>query len=174
MTKSNLEKGIPWRFGPDWPGQRCGAKTRKGTPCQRPAYKRNGRCSLHGGRSYRAQDRGWPSAAYSGSYDPWQVHQGEAGSGQARRGGLRRALRGARAGPARRGQAGAGGRNQKAAISRNRVLWVHILEEACLYTVVHPGLSPVEPSGVKPHRNPSPVEPPSRLLHLTKLLDRNL
>ena len=51
MTNSNLEKGIPWRFGPDWPGQRCGAETRKGTPCQRPAYKRNGRCSLHGGRS---------------------------------------------------------------------------------------------------------------------------
>ena len=51
MTNSNLEKGIPWRFGIDWPGQRCGAKTRKGTPCQRPAYKRNGRCSLHGGRS---------------------------------------------------------------------------------------------------------------------------
>ena len=23
MTNSNLEKGIPWRFGPDWPGQRC-------------------------------------------------------------------------------------------------------------------------------------------------------
>ena len=51
MTNSNFEKRIPWRFGPDWPGQRCGAKTRKGTPCQRPAYKRNGRCSLHGGRS---------------------------------------------------------------------------------------------------------------------------
>ena len=51
MTNSNLDKGIPWRFGPDWPGQRCGAKTRKGPPCQRPAYKRNGRCSLHGGRS---------------------------------------------------------------------------------------------------------------------------
>ena len=51
MTKNNLEKGIPWRFGPDWPGQRCGAKTRKGTPRQRPAYKRNGRCSLHGGKS---------------------------------------------------------------------------------------------------------------------------
>jgi hypothetical protein len=31
MTNNNLEKGIPWRFGPDWPGQRCGAKTRKGT-----------------------------------------------------------------------------------------------------------------------------------------------
>jgi hypothetical protein len=38
MTNSNLEKGIPWRFGPDWPGQRCGAKNRKDTPCQRPAY----------------------------------------------------------------------------------------------------------------------------------------
>ena len=50
MTNTNLEKGIPWRFGPDWPGQRCWAKTRKGTPCRRPAYKRNGRCSLHGGR----------------------------------------------------------------------------------------------------------------------------
>ena len=32
MTNTNLEKGIPWRFGPDWPGQRCGAKTRKGMP----------------------------------------------------------------------------------------------------------------------------------------------
>ena len=51
MTNSNLEKGIPWRFGPDWPGQRCGAQTSRGTPCQRPASKRNGRCSLHGGRS---------------------------------------------------------------------------------------------------------------------------
>ena len=51
MTNTNLEKGIPWQFGPDWPGQRCGAKTRKDTPCQRPAYKRNGRCSLHGGKS---------------------------------------------------------------------------------------------------------------------------
>ena len=47
----NLQKGIPWRFGPDWPGQRCGTKTRKSTPCQRPAYKHNGRCVLHGGRS---------------------------------------------------------------------------------------------------------------------------
>ena len=51
MKFSNLEMGSPWRFGPEWPGQRCEAKTRKGTPSQRPAYKRNGRCSLHGGRS---------------------------------------------------------------------------------------------------------------------------
>ncbi len=51
MTNTNLEKGIPWRFGPDWPGQRCGAKTRKGTPCQRPARLPVGRCKLHGGAS---------------------------------------------------------------------------------------------------------------------------
>ena len=34
MTNSNLEQGIPWRFGPDWPGQRCGAKTRKAGPAR--------------------------------------------------------------------------------------------------------------------------------------------
>ena len=51
MTNTNLEKGIPWRFGPNWPGQRCGAKTRRGTPCQRPARLPVGRCRLHGGSS---------------------------------------------------------------------------------------------------------------------------
>ena len=51
MTKSNLEKGIPWRFGPNWPGQRCEARTRRGTPCQRPAKLPVGRCRLHGGVS---------------------------------------------------------------------------------------------------------------------------
>ncbi len=51
ITKNNLLKGIPWRFGPNWPGQRCEAKTRKGTPCQRPAKLPVGRCRLHGGTS---------------------------------------------------------------------------------------------------------------------------
>lgn len=51
MTNANLEKGIPWRFGPDWPGQRCKARTRRGTPCQRPARLSQGRCRLHGGAS---------------------------------------------------------------------------------------------------------------------------
>ena len=51
VTNTNLEKGIPWQFGPNWPGQRCEARTRKGTACQRPAYKHNHRCRLHGGRS---------------------------------------------------------------------------------------------------------------------------
>jgi len=46
--KSNLK---PWLYGPDWQGQKCEALTRKGTLCQRPGNKINGRCKLHGGRS---------------------------------------------------------------------------------------------------------------------------
>ena len=55
LTKDNVTIGIEWRFGPDWPGQRCGAKTRRGTACQRPANKKNGRCRLHGGASTGAK-----------------------------------------------------------------------------------------------------------------------
>ena len=51
IAKDNVTIGTEWRFGPNWPGQRCGAKTRRGTPCQRPANKQNGRCRLHGGAS---------------------------------------------------------------------------------------------------------------------------
>ena len=32
VTKVRFEAGNKWRFGPDWPGQRCGAKTRKAPP----------------------------------------------------------------------------------------------------------------------------------------------
>ena len=49
IAKDNVTIGTEWRFGPDWPGERFGAKTRRGTPCQRPANKQNGRCRLHGG-----------------------------------------------------------------------------------------------------------------------------
>ena len=55
VTKSISEIGKATRFGPDWPGKRCGAKTRRGTACQRPAYKHNGRCGLHGGKSTGAR-----------------------------------------------------------------------------------------------------------------------
>ena len=51
IAKGNVLIGLDTRFGADWPGQRCGAKTRRGSPCRRPANKRNGRCRLHGGRS---------------------------------------------------------------------------------------------------------------------------
>lgn len=33
--------------------KRCGAKTRKGTPCQGPAMTLNGRCRMHNGGSSR-------------------------------------------------------------------------------------------------------------------------
>jgi hypothetical protein len=50
-SKGNVKIVFEWRCGADWPGQRRGAKTRKGTACQRPANKKNGRCRLHGGAS---------------------------------------------------------------------------------------------------------------------------
>ena len=45
------EAGNATRFGADWPGRRCGAKTRAGGACQNPAIKDRSRCKLHGGRS---------------------------------------------------------------------------------------------------------------------------
>jgi len=55
VAKRISELGKATRFGPSWPGKRCLAKTRKGTPCQRPAFRHNGRCSLHGGLSTGAK-----------------------------------------------------------------------------------------------------------------------
>jgi hypothetical protein len=43
--------GSATRFGLEWAGQRCGARTKAGTPCQRPAVKQTGRCTRHGGKS---------------------------------------------------------------------------------------------------------------------------
>ena len=55
LTKANqrkfIESGVATRFGPDWPGKRCLAKNRHGTPCQKPAVTSKQRCQLHGGRS---------------------------------------------------------------------------------------------------------------------------
>ena len=51
LTKDNVKIGVHRRFGPNWPGIRCLARTRRGTECQRAAYKHNGRCRLHGGLS---------------------------------------------------------------------------------------------------------------------------
>jgi hypothetical protein len=55
LVKSNVCIGVHTRFGPNWPGKRCLAKTRRGTKCQRAAYKHNGRCRLHGGLSTGAK-----------------------------------------------------------------------------------------------------------------------
>ncbi|WP_340244977.1 HGGxSTG domain-containing protein [Roseobacter sp. HKCCA2468] len=51
LTKGNVEIGIETRFGSNWPGIRCGARTKAGGECQRPAVKRTGRCTRHGGKS---------------------------------------------------------------------------------------------------------------------------
>jgi hypothetical protein len=51
------------------PGTRrvCGAKTRKGTPCQNPAMA-NSRCRMHGGHAVRgAEHGGFKHGRYSGS-----------------------------------------------------------------------------------------------------------
>ena len=77
MTKGRFEVGNKWRFGPDWPGQRCCAKTRKGMPCQRGAKLPVGRCRLHGGASTG------PRTAYSGSDHARKEYQGETGGCQA-------------------------------------------------------------------------------------------
>ena len=51
LTKGNVSIGLETRFGPNWPGKRCGARTKTGGECQRPAVKETGRCSRHGGKS---------------------------------------------------------------------------------------------------------------------------
>ena len=51
----SLQKGIPSRFEPAWPGQRCGARTRRGTACLKPALKGKTRCQLHGGKATGAR-----------------------------------------------------------------------------------------------------------------------
>jgi hypothetical protein len=44
-----------WQFGTDWPGQRCGARTRSGAPCKNPAVTGRARCRMHGGKSTGAR-----------------------------------------------------------------------------------------------------------------------
>ena len=55
MNDAFFAAGKDWELGPDWLGQRCGAKTRKGTPCQNPAMKGKARCRNHGGKSTGAE-----------------------------------------------------------------------------------------------------------------------
>ena len=48
---STLSSPTRWHFGADWPGRRCGAKTRRGTACLKPALIGKNRCQLHGGKN---------------------------------------------------------------------------------------------------------------------------
>ncbi len=58
LTKGSVELGIETRFGPSWPGVRCGARTKAGGTCQRPVVKRTGRCTRHGGKSTGPKTQG--------------------------------------------------------------------------------------------------------------------
>ena len=58
----NTPSSLRLRFGPDWPGRRCHARTRRGTACQKPALRGNARCQLHGARG------GAPSGPANGRY----------------------------------------------------------------------------------------------------------
>ncbi len=55
MDMTFEEAARHWQFGPDWPGTRCGAKTRSGAPCKNPAVTGKRRCRMHGGRSSGAK-----------------------------------------------------------------------------------------------------------------------
>ncbi len=47
---------------------RCGAKTRKGTPCGSPAVSGKARCRMHGGASGSGAPRGNANALKHGHY----------------------------------------------------------------------------------------------------------
>lgn len=48
FTKGNLV-GFETRFGADWQGRRCGARTRSGAACRKAAMRGRSRCRNHGG-----------------------------------------------------------------------------------------------------------------------------
>ena len=55
-----MTPGLPTnRFGKNWSGKRCLARTRAGGQCQKPAWRAaegGRRCNLHGGLSLRGAD----------------------------------------------------------------------------------------------------------------------
>lgn len=57
---------------------RCGAKTRKGTPCQSPAVAGKARCRMHGGAKGSGAPKGNQNALKHGMYSreslEWQRH----------------------------------------------------------------------------------------------------
>jgi uncharacterized protein YjcR len=70
MTKKKAIKPMHWTF---MDAPRCGAKTRKGTPCKSPGMK-NGRCRMHGGMSTGAP-KGNKNAFKHGRYSAEAVTQ---------------------------------------------------------------------------------------------------
>nr|WP_300983952.1 HGGxSTG domain-containing protein [Roseicyclus sp.] len=75
--------GIVTRFGPDWPGVRCGAKTRSGEPCKKASMKGRSRCRNHGGEVDRTSDRGGTCSDRGRADDAWTVDERGPRRGQA-------------------------------------------------------------------------------------------
>ena len=53
MGNTNLSRAIQTCSSPKNPGQSCGARTRRGTVCQKPPLNGKTRCRLHGGGGRR-------------------------------------------------------------------------------------------------------------------------
>jgi uncharacterized protein YjcR len=63
MTSNHKRNTGPMRVSP-----RCGAKTRKGTPCQSPAVQGKKRCRMHGGAKGSGAPVGNQNALKHGLY----------------------------------------------------------------------------------------------------------
>jgi hypothetical protein len=84
MANSNLTRANQRCLGPERPLQRCGARTRRGTPCQKPPLDGKTRCRLHGGLSTgprTAEGRARIAAAINnGVYDSGDPIMADTGS----------------------------------------------------------------------------------------------
>lgn len=58
----------PRNTGPMQESPRCGARTRKGTPCQAPAVTGKTRCRMHGGAAGSGAPKGNRNALKHGQY----------------------------------------------------------------------------------------------------------
>ena len=63
MASDHKRNTAPMRTSP-----RCGAKTRKGTPCQAPAVAGRKRCRMHGGAQGSGAPKGNQNALKHGLY----------------------------------------------------------------------------------------------------------
>ena len=63
MSGTHLRNTGPMRASP-----RCGARTRKGTPCQAPAVAGKARCRMHGGAAGSGAPKGNRNALKHGQY----------------------------------------------------------------------------------------------------------
>ena len=63
MSRTHLRN-----VGPMRQSLRCGAKTRKGSPCEAPAVSGKARCRMHGGAAGTGAPRGNQNALTHGDY----------------------------------------------------------------------------------------------------------